>query len=102
MTTEAPSVGQTIWSQIPIGVKMSLGARQAQTLDNGLTFLVGPGNPRRRIDIRLNGSDTYEIQCVRYSRRRSQPIEVVDASRYDVYAEDLGHVLLAIESEVWG
>lgn len=94
MSTIAPA--QITWQQIPLGVKMSLGARN-QHLDNkgrSLVMNVGPGRGRYEVWVTLNGYDLYDITLFKSNK------EVW--SRFDIYCENLGEVLLRMESENWG
>jgi hypothetical protein len=100
MGTTIPSI---IWSQIPVGVKMSIGVRlpiklgktMTVTSDGrGLSMKVGPNHSRYEVTINLNGHDLYDITLTKSGK------EVW--SRTDIFAEMLGEVLLRMESQNWG
>jgi hypothetical protein len=100
MGTTIPSI---IWSQIPVGVKMSIGVRlpiklgktMTVTSDGrGLSMKVGPNHSRYEVTINLNGHDLYDITLTKSGK------EVWN--RTDIFAEMLGEVLLRMESQNWG
>ncbi len=96
---------QTIWTQIEMGVKMSLGARQPVGSDDNkdcnayLHFTVGPC--RKGLDkivIRLNPLDTYDIELIRMKRKTYEQITLAIAN--NVYVENLNRVLLDMEAKL--
>ena len=113
-TTNHPSIAETIWQQIPIGVKMSLGVREQvqRNRDRSLVMKVGPNNSRFQLWVTLNGHDLYDIVLLKGVTRYKERYTVVDAlhcqgvrnvwTRHDIFAEQLGEVLLRMESENWG
>jgi hypothetical protein len=96
-------VGNIIWSQIPIGVKMSLGMRDGEVKDNSLEVRVGPMRPARKVKITLNGSDLYDIELVKMKKGKEGFVSWQREDSYDsLYADQLGEVLLWMESKNWG
>jgi hypothetical protein len=98
-------VGQVLWSQIPVGVKMSLGMRDAAIIDDGkgVEARVGPQRPQRKVKITLNAADLYDIQLwkMKTGSRGFASWQLEDS--YDsLYADQLGEVLLWMESKNWG
>lgn len=105
MTQTANSMATEIWRQIPIGVKMSMGARTPVGSDNEkgclayLHFQVG--NARKglfKVVIKLMASDTYDVELIKIKRKTDEP--VVLASATDVYNDMLGRVLLGMEKHL--
>lgn len=96
MTSRA--VATTIWKQISVGAKMSVGAREpTATSDTELRFKVGRG--RHWVLVNLDtGKDTY---TVRYVKQKNAPsYEVVTLKTFDdIYAENLSELLVEICNE---
>lgn len=91
-----------IWRQIPLGVKMSMGARVPVGSDSEegclayLHFQVGNGRKGLyKVIVRLMASDTYDVQLVKIGRKDGQAVVLDDAT--DVYNDALGRVLLRME-----
>jgi hypothetical protein len=92
------TVPTTTWRQIPIGVKMSLGARDPLADKNTLTFRAGPSRKTYKFSIALNGNDTYEIKLVLIKRGSYEVVLLAEAE--DVYNDSLGRVLLSMEKHL--
>lgn len=85
----ASAVANTILSQIPVGVRMSLGARDYLSVGDKLAFSVG----RNRIaHVELNSLDLYDVTIGRQKRGTYEWIAEVE--RTNIYAEDLGETLI--------
>lgn len=88
----------TIWRQIPLGVKLRLGARDTvgDEARGHLHFTVGPS--RRdpfKVTIQLDPSDTYTVKLVRVNLRTLETTTLEEAS--DVYADMFGELLVGWE-----
>lgn len=84
------SVASTILGQIPLGVRMSIGAREFVNTGSGLRMRVGRS---RYALVELNGSDLYDVAIIR--QKRAPSFEVVrEVEVSNVYAEDLGETLI--------
>jgi hypothetical protein len=84
------TIVNTIWSQIPIAIKLACGARDPKAADeHTLIFTVARG--LRYVQIQLNGRDLYDIRHFRLKRGTLEAIPI--DQRGDVYAEDLGECL---------
>ena len=107
--TYAQEVGNTIWKQIPVGVKMALGVHDVFFTSKGedhgiacqikiLPFLKSGKRGRSarnvRMDITLNGLDLYDIS-VGYFSKNLQWTEHFSATNID--AESLPRLLLALD-----
>lgn len=97
--TREPGVADVMWQQIPVRVKMSMGARQAAG-DNEkgyLHFTVGPTR-RKPFKVRMQydrGQDSYKLELIRCDLRTGQ-VEVLE-SIDDVYFDQLGEILISWE-----
>lgn len=81
-------IGSAIWSQIPIGIKMACGAREARATENGLFFKVGR---QGWIEVTLNGRDLYDVASFKTWGRAVDKSAAETAS--DIFAEDLAEVV---------
>ena len=96
MPVSVNEIATTTWRQIPIGVKMSLGARDQAGNGSTLSFTVGNGRKGLfKVSIALNGSDLYDIELVKFKRKTYE--KVVLAKAADIGCETLGRVLLGME-----
>ena len=92
MITATKSADTTIWDQISTSTKMACGARVAMADGNAyLHFQVGSSRPVRKIIIRLNGLDLYDIELVKINNRTFET--AVEQTISSVYAEDLSNVI---------
>ena len=99
MPVSVNEIATTIWLQIPIMVKMSLGARDQSGKDNVLYFTVGNGRKGLfKFSITLNGGDLYDIELMKFKRKTYE--KVVLATAEDVGCESLGRVLLGMEKHL--
>lgn len=94
-----PGTADIIWSQIPSGVKVRLGARQAVG-DNAkgyLHFTVGPNrrNKPLKVQIRLDPNDTYTVKLVRCDLRTGEATMLEEAD--GLYFDMLGELLVRWE-----
>lgn len=92
------TVPTTTWRQIPVGVKMSLGARDPLADKNTLIFRAGPGTKTYKFSITLNGRDTYDIKLQKVNRKTYEVTTLAEAE--DVYNDSLGRVLLSMEKHL--
>ena len=101
MTAQA-AIGNEIWSQIQVMVKLSIGARNGvvgdmrATIDNEpfpyqIHFNVNRGNSQKVL-IALNGWDYYDIRFVRFNRQGH--VTQVFGTFDNVSVEDLNEVIL--------
>jgi len=102
MATETMAMATTAWRQIPVGVKMSLGAREpagskAEGVLARLTFKVG-SKPLHYVEVDLDPSDTYTVRMLKLKRKTYERVVLAEAS--DVYCDDLGRVLLGMEKHL--
>lgn len=77
------------WNQIPLSVKMAVGARDVRLFPDMLAFRAGRG---WWIRITLDPSDTYLVEKV------TSRLEVKDR-RENVYCDVLGDVILRLMGE---
>ena len=79
---------QVIKEQLGAALRAEISARNLIGMDDGLMFLFGPaGRKFRKILIKLNGRDLYEVEVGYVSRDAYQWIVVAQES--DVHVEDL-------------
>ncbi len=62
-------IARTIFSQISMSTKMACGIRKAVITDNGLMFQVGSGNPMKKIIVKLNSLDYYDVEMGKITRK---------------------------------
>lgn len=96
--TKTPGKATIIWRQIPLGVRMRLGARQpvGDEVKGYLHFTVGPArHDLFKVTIQLDPSDTYTVRLVRVNARTLETTTLEEAA--DVYADMLGELLVAWE-----
>lgn len=99
-------VEQEIWRQIPIGVKMRLGMRDARIIDGALEMRVGPLRPQRKVVICLNMWDLYNVELYKLKPGPIGEKSFVTWELEDCYDSvsvyDLGEVLIWMEGKNWG
>jgi hypothetical protein len=89
----------TIWQQLPLGVKLRLGARRpmGDEVTGRLQFTVGPcrGWVVLQVVVTLDPSDTYAVRLVRIDLRGlgTETLEEADG----VYCDQLGDLLVRWE-----
>jgi len=90
------NIAAIIRSQIPVGVLMSLGAREFTGDPAGvLQFRCGPDRPHRKVRITLTPADTYDVRLFEVEGVDVRELEHAD----DIYCDQLGELLLAWEGE---
>lgn len=89
------TVGQTIWNQISIGVKMATAAREPVAFENGLHFRVTI-RPRifTKIRIVLTPLDLYDIELLQLAEHATRQTTL--AAQEMVQAEDLSRAIHAM------
>lgn len=101
----ALAVAGVILHQIGDGTLMNLGARDGTSGPDltgagrwrpGVAFRIGAGFPARTVQIVLDPSDTYTVQILR-GRGENRYVE---RELSDVYAENLGELLIGWHDEV--
>lgn len=94
-----PGKASIIWAQIPIGVRMSIGARDpvGDEAKGGLMFRVGPARPLRKVVVTLR-NDEYDVKLVEVRGRLLDAVAVL-AEAQGVQWDQLGPLLLAWESQ---
>jgi len=97
------TAANTIWQQIEVGVKMSLGARNAAVKNDGETLVMQVSSVRQLwVSITHNASDYYDIACWQNKKINGVPTEVIKWVATDVDCFQLNGELLRLEREVWG
>jgi hypothetical protein len=82
---------QIAWQQISISTKMAIGARHPMNDDGkGLIFQVGSGSKKKMV-VRLNAMDLYDVQLVTWNSRTFQVVELGSAT--DVGCEELSETV---------
>jgi len=72
------TAANTIWQQIEVGVKMSLGARNAAIKNDGETLVMQVSSVRQLwVSITHNASDYYDIACWQNKKINGVPTEVI-------------------------
>lgn len=98
--TEANEIGETIWKQISVPAKMSVGARNGVAgnlkaeLNEGLFnyqlhFNVNRGNSMKVL-VSLNDMDTYDIRLIKISKKG---LVTVLESFDGIYNSDLSEII---------
>jgi hypothetical protein len=89
----------TIREQIPIGVRMSLGAREfvGDEETGYLHFRVGPSWPTFKVCIQLTAFDDYEVRLVKLDRHALEATVLEQAEH--IYADQLDELLLRWEAK---
>lgn len=95
---ENHAVAVTILSQIPVLVRMSVGIRGDYVYGElfggpSLSIAAKPRNRVRRLVITLNAADLYDVRLV---DTKTHEVRVLIEG---VYADQLGSVILSLESE---
>lgn len=95
-----PADARVTRAQIGAGALMNLGARDYVRDDpNGmLMFRIGSKRLVRKAIIVLNGSDLYDVEIGRLDRKTLD--WVTEATRRDVFADQLAEALLQMHGEV--
>jgi hypothetical protein len=98
ITTEKglPADAHVIWSHhVNLWTWIGMGARPRTVIrtEDGLMvdIYLGAGIRKRRLVIKVNRSDLYDIEIGRVHRRTLEWIP--EAQRRDIYAEDLGQAI---------
>lgn len=92
ISLETHPVTLTIWRQIGINTKMSIGAREPFTDEENRTlmFRVGPARPYQNIMITLNAMDTYDIKFYVITPN----LDIIrEEDVKDIYVENLNETL---------
>jgi hypothetical protein len=82
------TIPQTIYSQISISTKMSVGARKPIGGSNYLIFDVLTGS-QHKVKITLNSLDLYDVQRLRIRKHEVIVVEELN----NVYADQLNDVI---------
>ena len=82
-------VADTIWRQIPVMTRMSVGARKPIGGETSIVFKVLNGT--RWINVRLDPCDTYTVTFFRKKRVTREEIIIHEES--DIYNSDLADTI---------
>ncbi len=87
---------------LPPGARMNLGWRDAVAdAPRGLLMArIGSGRVLRKLIIRLNGADLYDIEIGRMNRRTLDWI--VEGQVHDLYADQLAEAAIRLHGQVAG
>jgi hypothetical protein len=95
----ANEVARTIIQQIGQGALMNLGARDFVADADGVIFRIGPGSVLRKVVVRLNPMDTYDVEIWEGGRGADlNPKRVYEAG--GVYFDQLAEVLIRAHDQV--
>ena len=75
-TTKATTPAAIAWSQIPRYTKMLLGARQPPVQTDGSLCFQTTNHGGRRVVVRLNASDLYDIEIGRIRKFEWQVLNI--------------------------
>lgn len=91
-TPGQPADPDVIRRQLSLGVQINLGAREWLGHTDGVQFRIGAGRPNRKVIIKLNGDDLYDIEIGHIKRRALE--WVIDYQALGVDAANLGETLI--------
>jgi len=93
LLVESSKIGSTIWKQLHMSTKMSVGARKPALLKRGITFQVH-SKPMRYIEITLSYLDLYDIKY--YRLKRGSYKEIVISEKTMIGVENLNSVVYSL------
>jgi hypothetical protein len=97
MTAETePKPSAITWSQLSIGTKMAIGAREPSSTDEGRTLRIRVGGAAKRyITVTLEWTDTYTVKLIGPPLKADGPdawCHVYEESS-DIYVDQLNDVV---------
>ncbi len=94
---EARNIANTTWEQIPIGIKMSVGARNLSYDKDGTLIFKCMIKPMRFISVRLNSLDLYHVTYFRWTWGMKEKIILKEED--GIYNDMLGEMIYQMTLE---
>jgi hypothetical protein len=100
MITEAAymKIANTIWQQIPVMTKMSIGARTPVGTETGLHFNVLRGQQTKVVIKYDAGADLYDVELIKIRiKDKGATVDIKTlGSHSGIYADQLGETLYTL------